>query len=184
MYVAHHMTIFQQMKNCKNDGYDWIDSGIHIRYFLAGIDEPSLKTAVQIYKFQDSYIINFILAPLISQWWCKILLLQNEYMLWLLPLRSKASSSRIGIPQTVVSLLQSIQEVSTRWTPQRRKNGSGKTTRKPRLMRTTFWQPRKDGNNLPPSRQGTWHMLSSSTTARSIVLVPRTKRWWQPLSHQ
>ncbi len=49
-YVAKHKKIYQQMQNLKNYGYAGIDPGTHVHYFLGGIDEPSLKTTVQICK--------------------------------------------------------------------------------------------------------------------------------------
>ncbi len=47
------------MENLTNDGYAGIDPGTHVHYFLGGIEEPSLKTAVQICKSQDQYSISF-----------------------------------------------------------------------------------------------------------------------------
>ncbi len=47
------------MENLKNDGYAGIDAGTHASYFLGGIDEHSLKKAVQICDSQDSYGINY-----------------------------------------------------------------------------------------------------------------------------
>ncbi len=37
------------MENLKTDGYAGIDIGTHMCYFFGGIDELSLKTAVQIF---------------------------------------------------------------------------------------------------------------------------------------
>ncbi len=59
MYIACHEQIFQQMQNLKTDGYDEINFGTCVRYFLSRIEEPSLKTAVQICESQDSYSVNF-----------------------------------------------------------------------------------------------------------------------------
>ncbi len=47
------------MENLKNDGYAGIDIGTCMFYSLGRIDKPSLKTAVQICKSQDSYSVNF-----------------------------------------------------------------------------------------------------------------------------
>ena len=58
-YVARHEKIYQQMQNLKNDGYAGIDPGTRVRYFLGGIDEPALRTAVQICESQDRYSIDF-----------------------------------------------------------------------------------------------------------------------------
>ncbi len=54
-YVACHEKIYQQMQNLKNDGYAGINPGTCEHYFLEGIDEPSLKTAVQMCESQDLY---------------------------------------------------------------------------------------------------------------------------------
>ena len=58
-YIARHEKIFQQMQNLTADGYAGIDPGTRVRYFLGGIGEPSLKTAVQICKSQDQYSVDF-----------------------------------------------------------------------------------------------------------------------------
>ncbi len=47
------------MQNLKADGYAGIYLGTQVRYFLAGIEEPSLKTAVQICESQDHYSVDF-----------------------------------------------------------------------------------------------------------------------------
>ncbi len=47
------------MQNIKNNGYSVINPGTHVRYFFGGIDEPSLKTAVQICESQDHYSFSF-----------------------------------------------------------------------------------------------------------------------------
>ncbi len=58
-YVARHEKIYQQMQNLKNNGYAGIDPGTCVHYFLGEIDEPSLKTAVQICESQDHYSTDF-----------------------------------------------------------------------------------------------------------------------------
>ncbi len=58
-YVAKHEKIYQQMENLKNDGYAGIDPGTRVQYFHGGIDEPSLKTAIQICESQDRYGVDF-----------------------------------------------------------------------------------------------------------------------------
>ena len=58
-YIAKHEKIYQQMQNLKDDGYAGIDFGTRVRYFLGGIEEPSLKTAVQICESQDHYSVDF-----------------------------------------------------------------------------------------------------------------------------
>ncbi len=71
-YISCHEKIFQQMENIQNNGYAGIDAGTQMRYFLWGIDKPSLKTAVQICKSKDTYsIFTSTIALLISRGWCK-----------------------------------------------------------------------------------------------------------------
>ncbi len=48
------------MQNLKNNSYAGIDHGTCVSYFLGGIDEPSLKTAGQIWKLQDFYSVSFL----------------------------------------------------------------------------------------------------------------------------
>ncbi len=60
MYIAPHEKIFQQMENLKNDSYAGIDASTCVSYFLGGINETSIKTAVQICESQDSYSVNFL----------------------------------------------------------------------------------------------------------------------------
>ncbi len=43
----------------QNDGYAGIDPSTCVGYFLGGIDEPSLKTPVQICESQDHYSVDF-----------------------------------------------------------------------------------------------------------------------------
>ncbi len=59
MYMAHHEKIYQQMQNLKTDCYAGIDFGTHVQYFLGGIEEPSLKTAVQICESKDFHRVDF-----------------------------------------------------------------------------------------------------------------------------
>ncbi len=47
------------MQNLKTKGYAGIEFGTFVRYFLGGIEEPSLKTAVQICESQDHYSVDF-----------------------------------------------------------------------------------------------------------------------------
>ncbi len=47
------------MENLKAEGYAGIDFGTRVRYFLGGIEEPSLRTAVQICESQDHYSVDF-----------------------------------------------------------------------------------------------------------------------------
>ncbi len=47
------------MQNLKNKGYAGINFGTCVHYFLGGIKEPSLKTAVQICESQDHYSVDF-----------------------------------------------------------------------------------------------------------------------------
>ena len=58
-YIARHEKIYQQMQNLKAEGYAGIYFGTRVRYFLGGIEEPSLKTAVQICESQDHYSVDF-----------------------------------------------------------------------------------------------------------------------------
>ncbi len=53
------MKIYQQIENIKNDCYAGIDPGTCMCFFLQGIDNPSLITAVQIFESQDHYSISF-----------------------------------------------------------------------------------------------------------------------------
>ncbi len=59
MYTSQHEKIYQQMQSLKTDSYAGINFGIRVRYFLGGIEEPSLETALQICKSQDSYSVDF-----------------------------------------------------------------------------------------------------------------------------
>ncbi len=47
------------MQNLKNNSYAGINFGTCMHYFLGGIEEPFLKTAVQICKSQDSYSVDY-----------------------------------------------------------------------------------------------------------------------------
>ncbi len=59
IYVTCHEKIYQQINNLNADGYPSIDNNTCIHYFLNGIDEPSLKTVVQIGESQTSFSTNF-----------------------------------------------------------------------------------------------------------------------------
>ncbi len=50
--------IYLQMQNLKNNGYSGIDTGTRVHYFLGGVDEPSLKSAVQIWESQDCFSVS------------------------------------------------------------------------------------------------------------------------------
>ncbi len=58
MYIADCKKIFQQIENLKTDGYAGINIGTRACNFL-GVEESSLKTAIQIYKSKASYSIDF-----------------------------------------------------------------------------------------------------------------------------
>ncbi len=73
---------------------------------------------------------TFTLVLPTSLLWCTIPRPWNECTSLPLPLRLMASSSRTGAAQTVTSLLQRNQEVYTRFSPQSKKNDSGKTSRR------------------------------------------------------
>ncbi len=57
--IAQHERIYQQMQNLKTEGHAGINFGTSLRYFLGGIEEPSLKTAIQICESQDHISIDF-----------------------------------------------------------------------------------------------------------------------------
>ncbi len=152
MYIACHQKIFQQMHFIKANGYAWICSRTHVHYFLRGIDEPSLKTALQICESQVSYSINFhawasYLTPIVQK---------TSVTKWVHI--SAADSEVNGVKHKNRDCtdwclpLQSIWEVSIRCSPPNRKRGSCKTARRPRPMgKTSQWQRRDTGS--PPAQQ-------------------------------
>ncbi len=141
--IACHKKIAQQTENFKNDSYAGVDAGSCVCYFLWCVDKPSLKTAVMICKSQDSYIVNFYACTS----YLKTIVLNSAAVKQVdnvaVASEVKDIKPKNRMSQTVISLMQSIQDVSTRCSPQSRKNGSSKTARKPRLMRTYILAAKK-----------------------------------------
>ncbi len=119
-------------------------------------------------------------ALLISYWWYRRLMPQSKCTLWLLAPRLMVSSLRLGTAQTSTSPLQNIWEVSTSYSPPNRKNSSGKIARKPKPMgKASKWQ-RRDADSPLQSRLNAWSRPWHLIKVRSVVSLPRTKRWWRP----
>ncbi len=137
MYIACHNKTFQQMDNLKNNGYAGIDISTHVHYFLRGIDKPSVKTAEQICKSQDSYSINFHAC--------------TSYLMVIVHKSPAAKQVNIAATNAEVNgLKHKNRDVTDQCLPPAKYLGHfyktlslWKTTRKPKPMGTTSQWPRK-----------------------------------------
>lgn len=142
-YVVCHEEIFQQVQNLKPGGYTDIDISTCVCFFLLEIDNPSLKTVVQICESQASYSTVFhACASYLT------LMVQKTPAAERVHITAAATEVGGGWFQaqealTNTSLLQSTQEVFTSCFLLCKTSASGKTTRRPRLMGMASWQPKR-----------------------------------------